>query len=194
MVVTHIPMEGLEGSEKKKRNRRRISRKKTNSTQPAPTSSRLDQDDENIPEAPSSHISEHTSTEDKEDANEDADELMIDVDIASLTQNMTAAPVFAPAAPKSEKSTLKSETRRVPIPPHRMTPLKNEWLNIFGPLTEILGLQVRMNVHRRCVEIRVWGLSYIQQNQTLMCYSRHRERQKTLAPYKRVRTLSRHMH
>ena len=41
------------------------------------------------------------------------------------------------------------------IPPHRMTPLKKEWINIFGPLTEMLGLQVRMNVQRKCVEIRV---------------------------------------
>lgn len=41
------------------------------------------------------------------------------------------------------------------MPPHRMTPLKKDWLSIFGPLTEILGLQVRMNVQRKSVELRV---------------------------------------
>ncbi|KAJ3492129.1 hypothetical protein NLI96_g229 [Meripilus lineatus] len=35
-----------------------------------------------------------------------------------------------------------------------MTPLKKDWVNVFGPLTEMLGLQVRMNVQRKCVEIR----------------------------------------
>ncbi|KAI6022745.1 hypothetical protein EDC04DRAFT_3117568 [Pisolithus marmoratus] len=58
-----------------------------------------------------------------------------------------------PASAVSSQS-LKSETRRIPIPPHRMTPIKRDWVNIFSPLTEILGLQVRMNVQRRCVEIR----------------------------------------
>ncbi|TRM62544.1 hypothetical protein BD626DRAFT_548432 [Schizophyllum amplum] len=54
---------------------------------------------------------------------------------------------------------LKSETRRVPVPPHRMSPLKREWINIFGPMTELLGLQVRMNVQRRCVEMRTSELT-----------------------------------
>ncbi|KIM48800.1 hypothetical protein M413DRAFT_60144 [Hebeloma cylindrosporum] len=79
---------------------------------------------------------------------------MIDTDPTQLAPPTTDAPSFAPVAPGAEKSTLKSETRRIPIPPHRMTPLKKDWLHIFGPLTEILGLQVRMNVQRRSVEIR----------------------------------------
>jgi len=86
---------------------------------------------------------------------QDDDELMIDTDLTQLAPPTTDAPSFAPVAPGAEKSTLKSETRRIPIPPHRMTPLKKDWLHIFGPLTEILGLQVRMNVQRRSVEIRV---------------------------------------
>ncbi|KAA1469196.1 eukaryotic type KH-domain (KH-domain type I) [Dentipellis sp. KUC8613] len=66
----------------------------------------------------------------------------------------TAAPSFAPAPASAINSAQKSETRRIPIPPHRMTPLKKDWVNIFGPLTEMLGLQVRMNVQRKCIEIR----------------------------------------
>ena len=89
-----------------------------------------------------------------DDARED-DEVMIDVDPESAP-TPSAVPSFA-ALPTSASSTTtpKSETRRVPIPPHRMTPIKKDWVNIFSPLTEILGLQVRMNVPRRCVEIRV---------------------------------------
>ncbi|KAH9170396.1 hypothetical protein EDB89DRAFT_1977821 [Lactarius sanguifluus] len=82
----------------------------------------------------------------------DDEEILIDVDGADVAPP-TEAPVFGPA-PASAGQTSKSETRRVAIPPHRMTPLKKEWINIFGPLTEMLGLQVRMNVQRKCVEVR----------------------------------------
>lgn len=82
------------------------------------------------------------------------DEVMIEADPTSLPPD-TNAPAFPPLPASAQRSALKSETRRVAIPPHRMTPLKKDWVNIFGPLTEILGLQVRMNVPRKCVEIRV---------------------------------------
>jgi len=80
------------------------------------------------------------------------EEILIDVDGADIVPP-TEAPSFGPA-PASAGRTLRSETRRIAIPPHRMSPLKRDWINIFGPLTEILGLQVRMNVQRKCVEIR----------------------------------------
>lgn len=85
---------------------------------------------------------------------DDDDELMIDDEHAEV-QLDGSAPAFPPLSAAAQRSTLKSEIRRVPVPPHRMTPLKKDWVNIFGPLTEILGLQVRMNVQRKCVEIRV---------------------------------------
>lgn len=90
------------------------------------------------------------------DGANDDDESMIDASTSTFTA-LTTAPVFPPAAPSKSKgkALLAPETRRVPMPPHRMTPLKKDWVNMFGPLTEILGLQVRMNVHKRCVEIRV---------------------------------------
>ena len=46
------------------------------------------------------------------------------------------------------------ETRKVPIPPHRMTPLKQNWATIYPPLVEHLKLQCRMNVKRKTVELR----------------------------------------
>ena len=60
-------------------------------------------------------------------------------------------PRFAPA--KAE-NTIKVEARKVPIPLHRMTPLKSNWSKIFPPLVEHLKLQVRMNLSARAVELR----------------------------------------
>jgi len=84
---------------------------------------------------------------------EDDDALMINDDAVPV--GGSGAPVFAPLGADAVKSTTtKGDVRRVPIPPHRMSPLKRDWINLFGPLTEILGLQVRMNVQKRCVEMR----------------------------------------
>jgi len=41
------------------------------------------------------------------------------------------------------------------VPPHRFTPIKENWEAIYGPLVEQMGLQVRMNVKKRTVELRV---------------------------------------
>lgn len=81
------------------------------------------------------------------------DEVMITTDPASVPPQ-TSAPSFPPLPAHALQTSLKSEMRRVTVPPHRLTPLKKDWINIFGPLTEILGLQVRMNVPRKSVEIR----------------------------------------
>ncbi len=40
------------------------------------------------------------------------------------------------------------------MPPHRMTPLKDKWLEIQKPIVEHMLLQVRMNVKLRSVELR----------------------------------------
>ena len=48
-------------------------------------------------------------------------------------------PIFAPAADIPQ--TFRSETRKVPIPPHRFTPLKNTWSKIYQPLVNHLHLQ-----------------------------------------------------
>lgn len=44
--------------------------------------------------------------------------------------------------------------RKIPIPPHRVTPLKNNWLKIYSPLVEHLKLQVRFNLKTKNVELR----------------------------------------
>ncbi len=57
-----------------------------------------------------------------------------------------------PSAAKREK--LNVEVRKVAVPPHRYTPLKENWLKIFNPVVEQLKLQIRFNLKSRNVEIR----------------------------------------
>ncbi|XP_059504303.1 RNA-binding protein PNO1 [Stegostoma tigrinum] len=48
----------------------------------------------------------------------------------------------------------KDEIRKVAVPAHRYTPLKENWLKIFTPIVEHLQLQVRFNLKTRNVEIK----------------------------------------
>ncbi|KAH7391915.1 Pre-rRNA-processing protein PNO1 [Pyrenochaeta sp. MPI-SDFR-AT-0127] len=64
----------------------------------------------------------------------------------------TGRPKFAPA--KSIPLAFRREQRKVPIPPHRTTPLKSAWPKIYPPLVEHLKLQVRMNHKTKSVELR----------------------------------------
>lgn len=136
MVVVHAQASTSATSQKK--NRRKLHKKAARSS---------DRDAEMREGGPQLEAIEHG-------AQDNDDEVMIDTEDAPAPAD-GAAPVFAPLSAEAQRSTLKSEIRRVPIPPHRMTPLKKDWVDIFGPLTEMLGLQVRMNVQRRSVEIRV---------------------------------------
>lgn len=48
----------------------------------------------------------------------------------------------------------KSEFRRIPVPPHRYTPLRKDWMSLYTPIVEHLKLDVRMNPRNRCVELK----------------------------------------
>lgn len=76
------------------------------------------------------------------------------VDARGSTQEKEATLKFAPLPDSAQVSSMQTESRQIAIPPHRYTPLKKDWMNIYSPLTEILGLQVRMNLRRRAVELR----------------------------------------
>lgn len=62
-------------------------------------------------------------------------------------------PRFA-SANTSNGGRVKLESRKVGVPPHRMTPLRNNWTKIYPPLVEHLKLQVRMNLKTKSVELR----------------------------------------
>lgn len=66
-------------------------------------------------------------------------------------------PRFNPAKPVETQ--FKIETRKVAIPPHRMTPLKSAWPKIYPPLVEHLNLQVRVNTKNKAVEMRTSKLT-----------------------------------
>ncbi|KAH8675462.1 pre-rRNA-processing protein-like protein pno1 [Xylariales sp. PMI_506] len=101
-------------------------------------------------------------------ASQDEDDVLLDVtamntlDTAAILTPAAGAPdmdideesrpQFAPA--KDVAQAHRIETRKVPIPPHRMTPLKAAWPKIYPPLVEHLTLQVRMNVKNKAVELR----------------------------------------
>lgn len=80
---------------------------------------------------------------------------------SAMDVDSTSTPSFPALNSNSHNSSnanskiTKGQVRKIPIPPHRMTPLKNEWPKIYTPLVEMAKLQVRMNVQKKAVEIRV---------------------------------------
>ncbi|XP_029031490.1 RNA-binding protein PNO1 [Betta splendens] len=64
----------------------------------------------------------------------------------------TKRPQFPPISGDKLKGS--DEMRKVPVPAHRYTPLKENWLKIFTPIVENLHLQVRFNLKTRNVELK----------------------------------------
>ncbi|XP_058507183.1 RNA-binding protein PNO1 [Solea solea] len=46
------------------------------------------------------------------------------------------------------------QLHKIPVPAHRYTPLKDNWMKIFTPIVEKLQLQVRFNLKTRNVELK----------------------------------------
>ena len=102
--------------------------------------------------------------DDADDASNNIEDVDVDGDgdvlISSSAGPSTSVQVasssgFDPLPASAQSSVLKNEFRRITIPPHRMSPLKRDWVNLYTPMVEMLGLQVRMNVKRRAVELKV---------------------------------------
>ncbi|KAI0997236.1 Pre-rRNA-processing protein [Podosphaera aphanis] len=97
----------------------------------------------------------------------DKDELSIDapnslpssLDLIQGQQDDTEMQIDEEGRPRfmptnHEEGQTRVESRKVAIPPHRMTPLKAAWPKIYPPLVEHLKLQVRMNIKNKAVELR----------------------------------------
>ncbi|KAF7379349.1 hypothetical protein HZH66_014720 [Vespula vulgaris] len=56
---------------------------------------------------------------------------------------------------KRARKVQRGEFRKIPVPAHRYTPLKDNWMKIFTPIVEHLQLQIRFNLKTRNVEIRI---------------------------------------
>lgn len=74
------------------------------------------------------------------------------IDPTAMQIDEEGRPHFSPDS--SSKAAVRIQTRKVPVPPHRMSPLKASWPKIYPPLVTHLKLQVRMNVKSRAVELR----------------------------------------
>ncbi|XP_023129759.1 RNA-binding protein PNO1 [Amphiprion ocellaris] len=68
------------------------------------------------------------------------------------TEEPVKRPQFKPLS--GDKLRGPDEMRKIPVPAHRYTPLKDNWLKIFTPIVENLHLQVRFNLKTRNVEIK----------------------------------------
>lgn len=65
----------------------------------------------------------------------------------------TSRPYFPPA--KTQRMIDgKQDFRKLPVPAHRYSPLKEHWMKIFSVIVEHLHLQVRFNLKTRMIEIR----------------------------------------
>ncbi|CAD7928429.1 unnamed protein product [Amoebophrya sp. A120] len=77
-------------------------------------------------------------------------------------ENGDAKQKFAPlsaeqalSSKKTQQTNLLKQIRRIIVPQHRFSPLRNHWEDILKPLVEHMKLQVRMNTKKRAVEIRM---------------------------------------
>jgi RNA-binding protein PNO1 len=121
----------------------------------------------NTPTATSSNNTSH-----QQNANDDDDEMLISTTSAPAVQepftssneptdamaiDNDSRPLFTP---ETQTPTIhRAESRKIPVPPHRFTPLKNAWMKIYPPVVEHLHLQIRMNMKNRAVELRTSRLT-----------------------------------
>ncbi|KAL8843627.1 MAG: hypothetical protein Q9170_000131 [Blastenia crenularia] len=100
------------------------------------------------------------------DNGDDDDDVLVEVaatapaaDPAPAVENSSEMQIDEEGRPKFPPSKVTvakhgAESRKVLVPPHRMTPLKSSWPKIYSPLVEHLKLQVRMNLKGKAVELR----------------------------------------
>jgi len=93
-------------------------------------------------------MSESLQREEKPHANS-MEEEDNEMDVETAVQSM---PTFQKLS--AHASSGRTEYRRVRCPPHRYTPLRENWESILTPLVEFLKLQVRFNTKTRSVEMK----------------------------------------
>lgn len=90
---------------------------------------------------------------------DDVEDVSMDEDnTGEQQQEQQPTQQFQFPALKSHSTKSSALFQRVSVPPHRMTPLKRDWIKIYTPLVQECRLQIRMNVKRRAVEIKVASL------------------------------------
>mmetsp|Transcript_11593 Transcript_11593/g.16100 ORF Transcript_11593/g.16100 Transcript_11593/m.16100 type:complete len:228 (-) Transcript_11593:41-724(-) len=85
---------------------------------------------------------------------EDEDMIEEDDDEMENDQNQAEQKLSFPPLQYQQTSGAKGEIRKVQIPPHRLTPLKENWMKIYTPVVEHMKLQIRFNVRTKSVELK----------------------------------------
>ncbi|XP_001600258.1 RNA-binding protein pno1 [Nasonia vitripennis] len=91
-----------------------------------------------------------SATENKTSKRRHTSESQMEVDIV----NGIEGKVKNKSSSKRVKNVEGTEVRKIPVPAHRYTPLKENWMKIFTPVVEHLQLQIRFNLKTRNVELR----------------------------------------
>jgi len=77
----------------------------------------------------------------------------MDVEVTDEQRQAVLKPSF-PAISAEELRDAGVESRKVPVPPNRRTPLRDNWLKIYTPVVEHLKLQIRVNTKSWHVEMK----------------------------------------
>lgn len=81
-----------------------------------------------------------------------SEDVEMQVDAATgIEGNHRSGPGQAP--PRAKR--IRSELRKISVPPHRYSSLKESWMKIFTPVVEHMKLQIRFNMKARQVELRI---------------------------------------
>ena len=72
--------------------------------------------------------------------------------VVPMDESHFTVPQFSPLKPKVGRG--KAEKRKIPVPPNRMTPLKDNWEKIYVPIVQHMKLQIRMNLKTKQIELR----------------------------------------
>ncbi|XP_071862775.1 RNA-binding protein pno1 [Bombus fervidus] len=86
----------------------------------------------------------------KERKKRHAKENRMEVELISGTEETVKSDITS----KKIKIMQDSEQRKISVPAHRYTPLKENWMKIFTPIVEHLQLQIRFNLNTRNIELR----------------------------------------
>ncbi|XP_043584919.1 RNA-binding protein pno1 [Bombus pyrosoma] len=89
-------------------------------------------------------------TKPKERRKRHANESRMEVELISGTEEKMKSHITS----KRAKIIQDGEQRKISVPAHRYTPLKENWMKIFTPIVEHLQLQIRFNLKTRNIELR----------------------------------------
>ncbi|KAF4352306.1 hypothetical protein CsatB_022801 [Cannabis sativa] len=82
------------------------------------------------------------------------------MEVETVPSEMNSAPASLPTKPKfeplmaHEMSDGRVQFRNVYVPPHRYSPLKKLWLDIYSPVYEQMKIDIRMNLKAQKVELK----------------------------------------